>query len=279
MIFLAAGLCSFLTIYRPVLRAVYDGLEAYLGFLGDLVALWQAAAPFILADYANSMLAAGTALGLALLVGLPAGVLAGARPNSAGGTLVRLLSSLGIMTPTFMLALAIMVFFVLYVLPLTGVRFILLSSQESTLDPRRLLPVALTLAARPLAYVTSQTAAATREALAADYIRTAHAKGLAGWQVLAGHMLPNIGAAVAGTLPPALLFTLGSLPIIEFVFNWPGVGQELLYRIVASPQASVAGAAMVGFLLTSLGMTYMLAVVLAAALQRVLDPRSTAITH
>jgi peptide/nickel transport system permease protein len=271
---LAAGLCSFLTIYRPVLRSIYDALEAYAGFLADLGAQWQVAAPFVIADYANSMLAVVAALLCAFALGLPAGVFAGARPASLAGAAVRLLSSLGTMTPTFMLALAVMVFFVLYVLPLTGVRFILLSSQESTLDPRRLLPVMLTLAARPLAYITSITAAATRDALAADYIRTARAKGLSGLQVLIRHALPNVAAMVAAAVPPMLLFTLGSLPIVEFLFNWPGVGQELLFRIVAAPQANVAGAAMVGFLLASLGSTYVIVLLLAGAAQRALDPRA-----
>jgi peptide/nickel transport system permease protein len=220
------------------------------------------------------MLALGAALALALAIGLPAGLLAGTRRASPLAAIIRLASSLGSMMPAFLLALAIMVFFVLYVLPLTGVRFILLSSQEPTTDPRRLLPIALTLAVRPLAYFTAVTEAATRDTLAADYIRTARAKGLPELLVLARHVLPHVLVTLVGAVPAALLFSVSTLPIVEFVFSWPGVGQELLYRIVASPEASPRTAALVAFLLASIGGTYVLVALLAETARRLLDPRA-----
>jgi ABC-type dipeptide/oligopeptide/nickel transport system permease component len=273
MVFLAAGLCSFLTIYRPVLRTIYDGLEGYFGFVGGIGRAWSVAAPFVLADYGNSLLALGTALVWACAIGLPAGFLVGTRPTSLPGMLVRLGSSFGAMMPAFLLAMAIMVFFVLVVLPATGIRFILLSSLESTLDPRRLLPVALTLTARPLAHITAVTAAAVQETLAADYIRTARAKGLAQWAILTRHVLPNIAVPLIGAVPTMLLFGLGSLPIIEFIFSWPGIGQELLYRVVASPEADAGGASLVGFLFAAMGLTYALVALVCESTARALERR------
>ena len=272
-VFLAAGLCSFLTLYRPVLRVTYEGLSGYLAFVTQLHTAWQLAAPLVLPDYANSLLALSAAMVVALAVGVPAGLLAGTRPSSPVGTLVRFGSYLGSMTPAFLLALGVMVFFVLYALPATGIRFILLSSQSSTFDPRRLLPVALTLAARPLAHITLVTAAAAREAAAADYMRTARAKGLSGVALLVRHLVPNVGSSVAAALPAVVLFSISSLSIVEFVFNWPGAGQELLYRIVVPSESNATSSALVGFLLTGLGLTYVAALLLSGMLCRLFDPR------
>ena len=76
----------------------------------------------------------------------------------------------------------------------------------------------------------------------------------------------------SSTIAPALLFAISSLPIIEFVFNWPGVGQELLFRIVASPAPDATNAALVSFLLASLGLTYLTVVLLTDRARRHFEP-------
>ena len=272
-VFLAAALCSFITIYQPVLRVVYDALASFLLFVTHAGRYWNTTGASVLADYRHSLLALAAAHGLAILVGIPAGLIAGVRPRSRLSAVIRIISSLGTMTPSFLLAMLVMIFFVLYVLPLTGIRFILLTSQTSALDPRRLLPIALTLAARPLAHITLVTANVVQEVLRQDYIRTAYSKGLSRRQVLLRHAWPNALSPILSALPVTLLFSISSLPIIEFVFNWPGVGQELLFRVVASPAPNVANAALVSFLLTSLGITYVL-VFLVVELARVRLERS-----
>jgi peptide/nickel transport system permease protein len=266
-VFLAAALCSFITIYQPVLRVVYDALASLLLFVRHAGRYWNTTGANVLNDYRHSMLALAAALGLAFLIGIPAGVIAGMRPRSRLSAVIRVISSLGTMTPSFLLAMLVMIFFVLYVLPLTGIRFILLTSQTSALDPRRLLPIALTLAARPLAHITLVTANIVQEVFRQDYIRTAYSKGLSRRHVLLRHAWPNALSTILSALPATLLFSISSLPIVEFVFNWPGVGQELLFRVVASPAPNITNAALVSFLLASLGITYVL-VFLAVELAR-----------
>lgn len=271
-VFLAAALCSFITIYQPVLRVVYDALASFAAFVTHAGSFWATAGPSVLNDYRHSLLALAAALGLAIVFGIPAGIIVGLRPNSWLSAVIRVISALGTMTPSFLLGMLLMIFFVLYVLPLTGIRFILLTSGASDLDPRRLLPIALTLAARPLAHITTVTANTLQEVLGQDYIRTAHSKGLSRRQVLTRHAWPNAASAILSTLPAMLLFSISSLPIIEFVFNWPGVGQELLFRVVSSPAPNAANAALVSFLLASLGMTYVLVFVLVEAVRERLEP-------
>lgn len=271
-VFLAAALCSFITIYQPVLRIVYDALASFVAFVAHVGRFWNTSGSSVLNDYRHSLLALAAALGLAILLGIPAGVIAGVRPNSRLSTLIRVMSALGTMTPSFLVAMLLMIFFVLYVLPLTGIRFILLTSRGSELDPRRLLPIALTLAARPLAHITLVTANIVQEVLRNDYIRTAYSKGLSRRQVLLRHAWPNTVSVILSALPVMLLFSLSSLPIIEFVFNWPGVGQELLFRVVASPAPNANNAALVSFLLASLGMTYVLVLLLVEVVRERLEP-------
>jgi len=226
----------------------------------NIIDLWQTTAPFVFEAYGHSMAALGVALVLALVAGVPAGLLAGVRPHSRLGTAIRLFSILGTITPSFLLALFILIFFVLYVLPLTGIRFVLIAPQTMEFDPRRMLPITLTLAARPLAYFVSITAAATSKVIASAYINTARAKGLSGNQVLFRHIWPNVLPDILTAIPATLLFSLSSLPVVEFFFNWPGLGLRLLFGfgMINLPRSDISGTALVSFLLLSIGVTYIL---------------------
>jgi peptide/nickel transport system permease protein len=270
---LAASLCSFATINQPILRVIYDGVASFLDFLIHLGSFWRDVEGLVVSAYWHSLLVLTLGIGVGLLAGIPIGFAAGLRPHLVTSKLLRFLSYLGTMAPSFLVALAIMIFFVLYVLPLTGIRFILLSSQSEALDPRRLVPIALTLAVRPVAYFTGAVAAASREALSRDYVRTARGKGLSERLIILRHIWPNIWPVALEGIPAVLLFSISSLPIVEFVFNWPGLGQQLLFGIVARPRPGVPAAAYVSFLLASIGVTYVLAVWAVEELTARADPR------
>lgn len=87
------------------------------------------------------------------------------------------------------------------------------------------------------------------------------------------HVWPNVWPVALDGIPVALLFSISALPIVEFVFNWPGVGQQLLYGIVARPRPGVPAAAYVSFLLASIGITYVLVVLAVDSLRVHADPR------
>ena len=269
----AASLCSFVTINQPILRVIYDGVAGFLDFVFNLGHFWDDVNGLVLDAYWHSFLVVALALGLGLLLGVPIGFAVGIRPHLLTSKAMRFLSYLGTMAPSFLVALFIMIFFVLYVLPATGIRFILLSSQSEAFDPRRLVPIAMTLAVRPLAYFTSVIAAASRDAAARDYVRTARSKGLTERFVVFRHIWPNVWPVALDGIPVALLFSISTLPIVEFVFNWPGVGQQLLFGIVARPRPEIPAAAYVSFLLASIGITYIVVVLLVDNLRTRADPR------
>ena len=273
-VFLATSLCSFITVGQPVLRVLYISLASLGDFVFHVTSFWDAVSDLVLYSYGLSMLALVTAIALALVLGVLAGFVTGSNPRSLLSRLVRGLSYLGTMTPNFLLALFIMIFFVLYVLPATGIRFILLSSSVTVFDPRRLVPVALTLCVRPLAYFATVAASATAQAVDADYVRAARSRGLSERQILLYHVWPNVLPAVLDAIPVAFLFSVSSLPIVEFVFNWPGLGMQLLVSIVGRPRPGVPPAVLVSFLLAGVGITYILSVLGVEALRLRIDPRA-----
>ena len=273
------GACSFLTIYRPVLRLLWEAVAGALALVGAPATTLAPIVSPLLHAYGHSLLVIAGALGLAMLIGVPAGVLAGLRPDHILGSTVRLLGSAGTLVPTFVLAMAVLVFFVMVVLPATGIRFVLLATSESAVDPRRMLPLVLTLAARPLAHIIAASADAVADVWHAPFMHVARSRGLAPAALVWRHALPHIALRVVPALPPALLFAIGSLPVVEFLFSWPGVGLELLHRIVDARAADLTGTALVAALATSLAVTYAAAVGLAGALQHRIDPRLAAEVH
>ena len=272
IILLAASLCSYVTINQPLLRLIYDAVADYADFLVNLTSYWRNTHSFVLTAYQHSIFVVTAAIGLAMLIGIPAGLLAGMRPTSRLSLVVRVASSLGTITPSFLLAMFILVFFVLYVLPATGIRFVLVSSQAPELDPRRLVPIALTLSVRSLAYFVTVTAAAAERVISDDYVRTARGKGLRDSQVLLRHIWPNVLPDILHAIPVALIFSMSSLPIVEFVFNWPGLGRQLLFSMVMPPRPGISKAALVSFLFASVGFTYVVVVFLTDLTRRLLYP-------
>ena len=167
------------------------------------------------------------ALGVALLVGLPLGVAAALAKRKISSSIIMVISTLGISTPSFLFAMFLWVVniwvhrtFDVTVLPSAGFGW----------DAHLIMP-ALVLAMRPLAQIAQVTYVSMRDVLKQDYIRTALSKGLS-WRLVRNvHALPNILIPTLSTLGSSLRFSLASLPIVELFFDWPGVGSMLLDAI------------------------------------------------
>jgi ABC-type dipeptide/oligopeptide/nickel transport system permease component len=273
-IFGFVSFCSYMTISRPVLRTIYDAIADYAHFIGNLARFWQSAGDFVLDAYLHSIVAVLIAICLALLVGVPLGFLAGTTQFNSVSTAIRIFSAVGTLTPSFMLALFILIFFVMYVLPMTGIRFVLVTPQATEFDPRRLLPITLTLAARPLAHIVTVVAASSNSGIISNYSVAARAKGLSRGQILHKHVWPNVLPDLVNTIPACFIFCISSLPVVEFIFSWPGVGLRLLFGFGATtlPRTDLSRAALVSFLFTTVGATYLLLVLAVEALQRRVNP-------
>lgn len=92
------------------------------------------------------------------------------------------------------------------------------------------IPV-LVLSARPLAYLTRAAFISLERVMSEDFIRTAYAKGLRERWVILDHALKNIAVPVLTNLGVSLRFSLSSLPVVELLFYWPGIGLGLIQAI------------------------------------------------
>lgn len=207
-----------------------------------------------------------TALILATVVGLPLGILAAARRDSHLSGLLIALSTLGISTPSYFVAMLLITLTVRFYTA-TGLR--ILPVHGFGWDTHLILP-ALVLSARPLANVVRLTYNILSEILAADYVRTAHGKGLGPWTVLLRHVLRNGAVPLLTTVGVSLRFSLAVLPIVEYIFTWPGIGARLLQALQASDTVVVVG------LTLALALLFILVDLILEVSYRLADPRVSA---
>jgi ABC-type dipeptide/oligopeptide/nickel transport system permease component len=183
------------------------------------------------------------ALLLLVVLGVPLGVLAAIRQNSVLDYGVLASSLLLASIPAFVLAPLVMILFVLQLgwfnAPI---------GWDGLMSGKAVLPVVI-LAVGPLPYVIRYTRAAMLEALQADFVRTARAKGLATRGVVVGHVLRNalppivtvLGLSVAGLITGAVF--------IENIFAIPGFGRLAVTGLQKYDYPLILGTTIVGALL------------------------------
>ena len=159
------------------------------------------------------------AMAFALLLGLTAGIGSALRRNTGLDLSLRLVATLGIAVPNFVIAgfLIILFAFQLEGVPVAGWG-----------GPRYLLLPALALGAPFAAYIARLTRTGMLEVLSQDYIRTARAKGLPDWLVLLRHAIKGGILPVVSYLGPATAGILTGSLVIERLFAIPGTGMHFV---------------------------------------------------
>lgn len=203
------------------------------------------------------------ALTLAALVGLILGISAAIRRASRFSELLLFVSVLGTSTPSFFAAM-LLIWFATWVYQTTSTHIVPISGFGW--DAHLILP-ALVLAVRPAAAVTRLSYNTLVEILESDYIRTATAKGLTPRLILLRHVLRNAGVLILTTVGVSLRFSLAILPIVEYIFNWPGIGLRLLKSIEIQDTTAVVG------LTLPLILLFVLVNLLLEVLNPMVDPR------
>ncbi len=230
LVVLVVSLLSFLALNRSLIPALVHFLGDYgdfvLGFFGDTDTL-----EVVGKAYFNSFILMASAITVGVSAGLALGVFAGLQRGSAVSTLLSIISFLGTLTPSFLLAILILLLFVQYIHPLTDVRFVLIGAGVDVFDPRRLLAPAIVLAVRPLAQMAQLSSAAVEDVMRGDYVRTAYAKGLLPRVVLLRHVLPNVAAPLLTGLNSTFFYSLSSMLVVEWLFTWRGLGFKLLEAV------------------------------------------------
>jgi peptide/nickel transport system permease protein len=213
--------------------------------------------------YGKSMGLLLASLVVAAGIGIAAGTIAALTRRSWTVLPLLTITILGVSTPTFFAALLLQVASI-KVVDIFHVRIAYIGGFGW--DKHMVLPT-LVLAARPVAYITRSVYNSLSQTLEEDYVRTARAKGLNLRQVLSWHVMRNVAVPILTALGVSLRFSLGSLPIVEYFFAWPGMGERLLEAIQGGQTNVVATLAL------ALGLTFLIVNLCLDITYRLVDPR------
>jgi peptide/nickel transport system permease protein len=179
-----------------------------------------------------------SALLLGIVVGLPLGMYAGYRPNSAGAKAILAGSILGFSLPTFWVGLMLIMVFAVQLgwLPSTGrgETVQVLGTHWSFLTWNglsHLVMPALNLALFKISLVIRLTRAGVRETMLMDYVKFARAKGLSPFRVTFVHVFKNILIPVVTVTGLEFGSTIAFSVVTESIFAWPGMGKLIIDSI------------------------------------------------
>jgi peptide/nickel transport system permease protein len=174
----------------------------------------------------NTLLLAGTAFVLSLLVAIPLGVFSASRAYSTMDNIVSAASFIGLSLPVFWFGIVLIIVFsvALHLLPSAGMYTVNQPRTAVDLLKHLLLP-ALVLATPNLALFSRFVRASVLETLHQDYVRTARAKGLAASAVMYRHVLRNALMPIATIIGLNLPVVVAGASVTESVFGWPGMGR------------------------------------------------------
>lgn len=178
------------------------------------------------------------AMGLALALAVPAGLLSGVKPNSWPARFIMPSSLIGISIPTFWLGIMLVLVFSVLLgwLPSSGrgetVSVLGVRLSLFTLDGlRHLILPATTIAVFQLALLVRLVRAGTVEIMMEDFIKFLRAKGIGERRVVYIHVLKNIMIPVVTMVGLQLCEIIAFSIIIESIFAWPGMGKLLIDSI------------------------------------------------
>jgi peptide/nickel transport system permease protein len=244
---------------QPLLIQYLDWAgKALRGDFGESFFLKQPVFPIIAARLPVTMTLGVSALLLALLVSIPLGIVAALHPNSWIDRLALTVSVFGQAMPSFWFALLLMMLF--------GIKLRWLPVSGTGGWQYYVLP-AVTLAYYSMPAFMRLIRAGMMEVMAADYIRTARAKGLRTMTVLFKHGLRNAVIPLVAVAAVQLGFALGGSIVIEAVFSLHGVGY-LGWESISRADFPVVQA-----IVLILACFYILLTLLADLLNAFLDPR------
>ena len=224
---------------RPVWAQYFAFLgAAFQGDLGRSFVFNMPAITLILQRMPATLELAVSALLLGIVVGLPLGMYAGYRPNSAGAKAILAGSILGFSLPTFWVGLMLIMVFAVNLgwLPSTGrgqtATYLGITSSLFTVDGLRHLAMpALNLALFKISLIIRLARAGMRENMLMDYVRFARAKGLPMRRVVFVHVFKNILIPIVTVIGLELGSTIAFAVVTESIFAWPGIGKLIIDSI------------------------------------------------
>lgn len=246
---------------QPMWRQYLDFLGKLLqGDLGQSIVTKQPVLSEFLARFPATVELSVCAMILAIVVGLPAGVIAAVRRGSITDYSMMTISLTGYSMPIFWWGLLLIIFFssILHLTPVSGRMSLmyffdtptgfmtidaLLSDQKGAFKSalHHLILPSVALGTIPMAVIARQTRSAILEVLNEDYVRTARAKGLSNFRIIGLHTLRNALITVVTVIGLQVGLLLAGAILTETVFSWPGIGKWMLDSIYRRDYQVVQG--------------------------------------
>ena len=269
----------------PVQYLVFVG-DAVRGDLGNSIVTGRPVTAELLERFPATFELTAFAMLIAVLVGVPVGVISAVKQYSLLDKAASVFALTGISMPIFWLAMILIVIFGvnLQLLPfpgrlgpttaITSITGLVLVDSLLTLNFAgfwdgllHLIMPAIALGTIPMAMIMRMTRSSMLEVMGEDYVRTARAKGVAPWRVVTKHSLRNALLPTVTVIGLLVGLLMGGSIITETIFSWPGVGQIAYESISRRDYAMIQGVVLYGAAL------FVLLNLLVDILYAVLDPR------
>jgi peptide/nickel transport system permease protein len=270
------GIHSREDIEKKALKGIFIGGETKLAiklpYLRKSYQTKGSVSTILMEALPGTLMLALAAMFIAILIGIPLGMVAAVKQNSWMDTSAVFASIVGISAPSFFMAIVVAYLFGFVWsdwtgLHITGSWFDIDSEGHKRLTLQNLILPAFTLGIRPLAIITQLTRSAMLDVLDQDYIRTAYAKGLSRQAVIWKHGLRNALNPVITAITGWFAELLAGAFFIEWIFGWKGIGKVTVDALEKLDFPVVMGSVLVS------AVFFILVNILADILYGVVDPR------
>ena len=261
-------------------------VDAVQGDLGDSIVTGRPVTTELAERFPATLELTAFAMLVAVLVGVPVGVISAVKQYSILDKATSVLALTGISMPIFWLAMILIVIFFVNLgwLPFPGrlstdvsipaiTGLVLVDSLLSLnfaafwVGLLHLIMPAIALGTIPMAVVTRMTRSSMLEVMNEDYVRTARAKGVVPWLVISKHALRNAMLPTVTVIGLQVGLLMGGAVITETIFSWPGIGYIAYQSVNQRDYAMIQGVVLYGAAL------FVFVNLLVDILYAVLDPR------
>jgi peptide/nickel transport system permease protein len=232
--------------------------NAVRGNFGESLIYHRESFTMLMERLPNTLVLAGAALLLQLVIGVPLGVVAAFKRGTWVDGAIRVFGVAGHAVPAFWLGLILIIVFAVQLRWLPSLGMLTVGHDQLDILDRlkHLILPSFVLALTGIANYSRILRTETLDVLAQDFVRTAHAKGLRERTVVFTHALRNALIPVVTALGGVLATLVGGALVIEQVFSWPGVGQFTFQAAIAKDYPIVQAGVM--FTSTLLVISYLL---------------------
>jgi peptide/nickel transport system permease protein len=234
-----------LHLNEPFLAQYWNWLKGVLhGELGNSLFQNASVASGIKLRFPVTFSVAVGGMFVAIVIGVPAGIISGVRPRSVIDRIVTFGSSLGVAIPDFWLAMILVVIFAINLHWLSPIGYVQFGTSPAQWAEHLIMPW-LALGIGGSATIARQIRGSMIDTLQQDYMRTAVAKGLPRRLVIGKHAMKNALSPVVTVVGIQFGYLLGGTFIIEQIFSLPGLGTYMLQAISEKDLPVIQGVVLV----------------------------------